>query len=602
MTTLRCWIILINVLFQDVIIKEGHMGRGLDDTRNKIGANSMDNSMKKELFKKFTDHGGKIIDDTEARRQQQRYDKKKQAEYLKKMDSSRGRKHQNLHPELNSAALTKGKKDKDGTGARISILVGRMKLFMRSVFQNVTDFSGNYFSASFFTLLQKDAQNRLLDLKLLLTPLVHASPELKTKLQGTLSRLSSIYYELLLRMEQIYDERTFRELLARFVQSRDAKIPPKSIGEPLRDLYKKIWILRNFHQGCTIALTRSLEIQGEVDEKEKVAIRRNISHARKNLSFLFSILLPKLHLAFCNILKRNYSMDAAPIKELLELTEKDDIGFITDSLAREIMDAKKEQKKHMEDTKEKIKEEEKSIKVTRLQDSIQQGLALMRRLPISKERVFKGQDSPLKLLPQDNKNYLTQLLFREMEREYIFLLTSNQIKYSVEYHEGVKVDVKQQMGDLSIEFDHIHALFEEFNKTLIEKNGIENSTHSITRKNQLMHNITIKYSKLARQSRNRLGKLSGDIERVTRTVIKDHNNNGQLLQNPEDTITSDLNIGEQKKLEDKSVLTCLLSLLQFTSALHYRLTEGDLSGLGEKVDMVYEFEDEKPEEPPPPTE
>ena len=577
------------------------MGRGLDDTRNKIGADAMDDSMKKELFRKFTDHGGKVIDENQARRQKEYRDKKKQSAAKSQIQGVKGARGP-LSPADPRTGALKGKQQKEGIGKRLGIMLGRMKLYIRAVFQNVTDSSGNTLSSKFFHLLQNEAQNRLLDLNLLLTPLVHAPPGLKSRLQANLSRLSSTYYELLLRMEQIHEEKTFQELLVRYVQNKNAKIPPKAIIEPIREIYKKIWILRKFDQSCTIALTRALEVQGEMDDKDKVAIRRNLSRARKNISFVFGTLFPKLHIAVCIMLRRNLTVNDPMIRDFLGLTEKDEIGYITEDLVREIRDAEKKQKQHMEDTKEKIKEEEKSIKVTQLQDSVQQGLALMRRLPISKDRVIQDQDSPLRLLPQDSKTYLTMLLFREMEKEYIFLLTSNQIKYSVQYHEGIKVDIKQQMGDLSIEFDHIHALIEEFNKTLLEKTGIEKSTHSITRKNQLMHNISIKYSKLAKQIRARLGKLCGEIERTTRKVLKDHSDNGQLLQNPEDEITSDLNIGDPKKLEGETVTQCLLTMLQFTSALRYRLTDGDLSGLGEKVDMVYEFNEEKPGAPQPPTE
>lgn len=561
------------------------MGRGLDDTKNKLGVDMMDDGTKKELFKKFTEHGGKVIDDSAARRQQEAGARSAAREgAVSGKTPGKGQEKKPADPK-------KTGKDKPGVGARIGLLVGRMKLYLRSVFQNVMESSGNSFSPKFFELLQNEATNKLLDLNLLLTPLVHAPHELKTKLQAGLTRLSSHYYELLLRMNQLYDEKNFRDILLRHTQAPGAKVPPRSVEEPLRELYKRLYVLRHYSQGCVASLTKGLEIQAETEDKDKVALKRNLSRARKDLDFVFSTLFPKLHLAICNLLRENCQIEDRTVKDYLGIQDKDEVGYLSDQMVKELRDAEKQHKKVLEETKEKLSVESKEIRVGELLDSVRAGLDLMRRLPISKERVITEQDSPLRLLPQDSKSYLTLLLFREMEREYVFLLTSNQIKYSIQYHEGIKIDIKQQLGDQSIEFDQIHAMIEEFNKTLVEKTDIERSTHSVTRKNQLLHNITIKYSKLAKQIRQRFEQFCTNVEKITRRVLTDLNANGQLLQNPDDEIISDLNIGDTKKLEGRTVRECLETLNSFTSAMRYRLADGDLSGLGETIDMVYSFDE-----------
>lgn len=580
------------------------MARDLDDTKRSIGAESMEDNEKKALFNKFREGGGQVIDERRASRAQM-FDKDKQKEFLRQKERSKS------GPRDLQSAIREVTREQVSLGGRVANFFGRIRLYMRSRFQGVMDAGGNL-SSKFLHLLDTTAQNKLLDLQLLTTPLIHpAQPELRTKLLAQLNRINNYYYELLLRLEKLYNEREFREILSRYKVNEKAHITPRSVGEPLRELFKRLYVLRNFSQGCNISLAKGLELQADLEKKDRVALRRNLEHGRKDLSYLFNTLLPKLHLALLNIIKRNYPMGDRRLEDFLGMGPEDEIGYYTHRLAREIRQAQDAQKEALRKQKgttrttdvdseegpaddqhgNEQEQDTNQVRVSSLPKMIQQGLLLMKEVPASRDKLISSGDSPLNYLEDDDKMFHIILLFEEMEREYSFMLTSNQLKIAVDYQAGKKVDVKQEMSDLYIDFNHVRELIEEYGKYTSENYKIERSAqYTLMQKSKMLHSLSINRTKTGKQLRERLGNLSSKIENILRRLLNDYNKDRHLLQNPEDVISFDIVLGEKKKLENVSVLNALIQFLQFAAAFRFRLQEGDLAGLGAKLEYGYTFD------------
>jgi len=566
------------------------MQRDMDDTRRKLGINGMENTEKKELFQKFREHGGEVIDDTPPPKHQM-FDKEKQKEFLKKKQGTTYNEDRDLHSSIKLTGR------KAGFRHRFSLFFQKIRLYFASTIQNVMDSSGHYLSPKFFSLLKTDGQNKLLDMQLLLTPLIHSSQEMRQQIQLGLSRLGTYHYELLVRMGELYTEREFREILARYNVNVRARVTPRSIGEPLRDMYKKFYILRNFSQSCKAALSAALEIQADVEGKEKIALKRNIDHAKKDISFIMGTLIPKLHLAILNILKCYYKTGNKNLEEFLGITYEDSIGFLTEKLVAEMKKAKTKEQQVFNQQKKEIIQEKNEIKVDTLPNPVKEGLILMKELETDKNSMELSKDSTLYYIDRDDKMFFTEILFREMDQEYSFILTSNQIRLNVDYHEGKKVDLRQELSDLYIEFNHIREQVDEYNKSARENFDIEKSPqYTLMQKSKLLHSLSINITKTSRQVRDRFGKLMSRMENILKLLLNDFNNEKRILENPEDKINFDMNLSGRKKMEDTSVLDCLVMTFYFVSALRYRLLIGDLAGLGAKIERVLVFKDESTED------
>lgn len=568
------------------------MAHDLDDIKRRIGADRMDESEQKQLFNKFRDHGGQVIKDRDF--------SDREARQSRNAPAASGR---NRTPSPagsgRSSASQKNKipgERRGGLAAKLGRLISRFKLYLRSVFGGVMDGSGNGLSPKFIELLHGEVQHQLVNLQLLVTPLAHAPIDLKEKLQAILHREGAYYYELILRMDQIYDETDFREILLAARSRNGRPCPPESLEVPLKRLYKKLYALRRFNQSCNSALTRGLEIQADHESKEKVALKKNIQRGRKAVNYLFNQFLPKLHLAILNIVGGNFPMGHRALNRYLEITDEDTVGSITETLQREMRDAAKKQHDTIEQKREAIKKEEESkeISVVSQPDNVQAGLALMREIPLSKKSNGIPKDSPLQCIPATHKMYLTQLYLQEMENEYLFLLTSNKVNISMEYQAGKRTNIKQEFSDIYLEFQKIRESFEEYNKNVVEQQRVQKSTqYSFSQKSQMLHKLTMQISTGDNTGRRKLAKVLYDLLGPLKRLLDDQSGDRIYLQNPDDPIHFEINFGGKKKLDGKRIIEGFQALYRFTSAFHFRLQDGDLAGYGAPVEMTLVFGDEQ---------
>jgi hypothetical protein len=122
------------------------------------------------------------------------------------------------------------------------------------------------------------------------------------------------------------------------------------------------------------------------------------------------------------------------------------------------------------------------------------------------------------------------------------------------------------------------------------------SSTSLAKSKQL-NALSIKLSRLIKQGRERLLTLLRRIEDCLRRIITDQEGEGRLLQNPDDPISFDLLLNEEKRLEGRLVLDSLVEFNRFVSAFAYRLNEGDLSGAGPRIELNYVYDVDPPETP-----
>jgi hypothetical protein len=85
---------------------------------------------------------------------------------------------------------------------------------------------------------------------------------------------------------------------------------------------------------------------------------------------------------------------------------------------------------------------------------------------------------------------------------------------------------------------------------------------------------------LSKNARSKVAEAMGATHDILSTVIKDYNGQRRLLQNPEDQLdfTKDLEYG--KKLHGKKIIEAIVEAFLFSSAFHFMLTYGELSGSG----------------------
>ena len=565
------------------------MSRGLDDTRRSIRIDGMEDTEKKKLFNKFQEHGGEVI--KEDPRKPLTIDRDKQRDLAKRKAGSYGI-PEPVPPGSRSMAgrVASGKK----SGSAIGRFFERFALWFKSTTAGVMEGTGGILSQKFLHHLHSESQARLLDLGLLVTPLAHPSAEFRPKLLAAMSKLGSVYFELIVRIDKLYDEKLLQEVTCLYTPASPKSVTPRSVGEPLRELYKRIYILRSFSQSATTAIVRALEIQAKEEKKESVALAKNIQRAKKSLDYVFSELLPKLHIAVLNILKRNLWYGHRDLEDFLELTDEDRIGYITERIARELTEAKNRQQSLLEAKKTEILDRSPSeIRASSLPDQIRDGLLVMREFPIGKDKIVSGRDNPLSLLDEDSKMYLTEVFFEILDREYSFILTSNKIKIALDYQAGERKDIRKLLNEGYFALDETRNHIKEYNRIVSERWQTERSPqYTPIQKSQMLHKSDMERTRLDNQTRGRFGNILVRIEAALKMLIDDQKGANHFLQNPDEPVHFDISGEGKRRLEGRTVIDAISETWAFVSALRYRLLEGDLSGIGSKVEQVLVYDSE----------
>jgi hypothetical protein len=70
------------------------------------------------------------------------------------------------------------------------------------------------------------------------------------------------------------------------------------------------------------------------------------------------------------------------------------------------------------------------------------------------------------------------------------------------------------------------------------------------------------------------------IHNTLSAVINDYNGQRRLLQNPDERLDFSENLDEVKRLQGKKVIEAVVEAFLYSSAFHFILTYGELSGSG----------------------
>jgi len=582
------------------------MDRRLDDTKRSIGVHGLQDQEKKELFTKFQQHGGEVIKERDpdpagrASRAQQRGALARRTETPPREPAASERRP----APSRQARPAEAKKSEGGLG----LFFERTSLWFRSVFGGVMQSGGGCLASSFFKFLHNKAQTRLLNLGLLVVPLAHANSELRALLRAELAKLGPYHFEYILRLDRVYDETLLRALIDANDPKGRKNVSLRSVSKPLTELYKRIYIMRNFSQSVLAALTRALEVQGLMENRDATILARELQRAKQCVNFVFDELFEKLHIAVLNILKRNFDCGHPELEKFLNLTDEDQIGSLTESLVFEQKEGASEGADALDEEAEDAGGESKPqagakrndsdiIYVLDLPEPVQAGFAIMRKLDFSDERKIAGQEMALALMGEDSKMFCTQILFEILDREYSFVLTSNKIKIALDYQGGERKDIRKSLGDAYFALDETRNNIKEYNHIITERQSVENSPQlTPLQKSQTIHRLDRDRSKLDNQIRNRFGLMLGDIESALGMLIDDTKGANHLLQNPEEILHFVLSGDKKRRLEGCSVIEAITETFVFVSALRFRLREGDLAGLGAKVEQAVRFESGRSQE------
>lgn len=547
----------------------------IDYLRKKTGIDKLDAAQRKKLFREFVDHGGEVVDGTRKGGDKPPIDRK---------TASRGEER-----EKQKSSTAKGDvKTAGGTAARTASQrtaiekkqkkKNSIKMYVHGVMLRVFTLKGSTFRDKFLDEFRDSVRNHIMNLHLVVNSFLKGSSSIKKEIMALSTGENSLFYEILYRMSILYEEKEFEAISKSF---SNTTIPTGPYIDIYKQFFKKLYILGQYTDLCKFFIQKSVDIQLESEKVEKQLAGQITPKLKAAVNSLLLDYLPRLHIILCKMACAYYPLYSQQLDDYLGFSEKDRIGYITRVEKKKRIDELKRMKEYLKRKQEEGHVEEKEeVKAPR---HVERGLRFIDDAITRYEEDYLARDdkSVFNVMLKVDKLYKTAILLDSFDREYSFILTTGKIIFNIDYQEQRKIDVKEEMNrsylllsearhevdDYLEAIDEIHKTEENLRLTLHQKTGIVTTLQK-------------KRSVLSKNARSKVAEAMDATHDILSTVIKDYNGQRRLLQNPEDQLdfTKDLEYG--KKLHGKKIIEAIVEAFLFSSAFHFMLTYGVLSGSG----------------------
>jgi hypothetical protein len=549
----------------------------IDKTKENIGVGKLDEGTRKKLFEKFVEGGGKIVVDKEVRRHLV-IDRDKQKQFLKQVD-----RHPNVRVKKEPAGADEKKKARSLKAApqaspgSFSLFWGRMKLRFKLRFYGVAGMGGYLFNNRFFKKFNNQYKPALMEIQILYLEMFRKNPAVGRNLTAKLDEIKPLYYELIEMTGNLFDKITADQILDQYMNFPQVPKKTLELKEQLMGLYRKLHILNSFENSIAAAFEQAIDLYMRVEENtvdSQHSMRRRLRNA---LFIVFHKFFPRLHLLFCLYQGRYVTVFDTAIDEILGIGETEkpgnrQISKYFDEAAVSVEAAEKQEgsegDKEIDDDRMKL---------------MRRGLELMAYLDMTKLRKEYDRERLFENVSDADKVFLTYLLFKEFDREYSFILTTNKIKFRTDFVARTKVDFKSKLIGLYDKMrkstDTLKEYSEElatYEKTRHEKPSGSSKYIEFTKR---MESLEQKKNAAGKNALSSVREYMLEVVQELQELMDDMDGNQIYIENPQEELSFDPLIEGDKKLNGKKIFEAISTVYCYAMAFAYRLSQGgDLSG------------------------
>ncbi|TAL30638.1 MAG: hypothetical protein EPN93_19380 [Spirochaetes bacterium] len=577
----------------------------IDKTRKNIGATGIDDKEKKDLFNRFVDAGGKVINES-AKKSMVDFDREKQKQYKAKVETHRERvqspapvvRKPKATPASRNASAIAGPGFFQGIWFRLKI---RLKLF----FLGVTDFYGMTIKPGFLERVNSDYKASLIEIQLLYLDIIKRNPGIGRAVTDDLDSFNPIYLELIEMAAGVFDRTLMNQIVESHVSFPDVAQPVSEFRTSFMALFKKLYVLHSYRDFIIYAFEKAINTQAKLEKKKAGEYSTKKKKINNSVALVYYRLFNALYWLMCHYAGTVIPLADPGMERFLGIAEEDKPGKRKKHILAQAAAAKKEQEED-ENTGE--------AKEAAISEETKIGLKMMSRLDLKDLQAKFEVEKHFKVIHGTDKVLIIFLLFREFDEEYSFILTTNKIKYNVVFSPEGKIDFRVQLSDLYKDLRTCMSLFKDYAEIM--------ETYERTRTERPASNAQyIDYSKRIEElekkrnnsGKNLRGSVSSFMEKCSIEFVRlmeDMNGPQKIIDNPQDELVFEQAIEGAKKVNGQKVYEAIKVAFCYIQAFQYRLgPEGDLSGaldfkegqnpqLSPQQDEPGEAADEKPKSNP----
>jgi hypothetical protein len=553
----------------------------IDKTRDNLKVESLEDNLRKDLYKKFVKAGGQVI--KENPRRAIKIDREKQKALSKRLDD-----HQKNIKDRPSTFVTSAKNQSTGSFERSNTQNGFHLLFTRFKLATlgIAKFNGKYFKKKFFENFKNDYNPAMIELQMIYLDLFKQRPMIGHQIIDQLDEMRPLYYELVEMAGDIYDAQLISKFIDNYTISPDSRHSISEYRNTILAFFKKLYVLNNHIDTIHYAFYKSLDLQERMERGKASLYAAKRKKVKNSLFILFNKFLPRLYWLFCLIQGEIIELtNTKRIDELLNISQQMKPGTRASkqSVSKNSPFDSISQDSTPADEEPIVQSSEPEKPKTQISDEVKKGLSLMDSVDFVGLRRELIKDDLIRNVSETDKIMKAYLLFIEFDKEYSFILTTYKIKFLPAYSIRGKSDYRMQLSDI---YNKMRICFDALKEYFISLDIYEKARTDRPVSNEQYFKYTKRLAEHdhEKKQKGRLARMvireymDAIIEEMSK-LIYDMDIKHEIILNPQDMIEFDSALETNRKMMGKKIYEVILSVHAFASAFSYRLSsDGDLSG------------------------
>lgn len=555
-----------------------------DEMRKKLKLDAMGENQQKEMFQKFVQAGGQVVDLQE---------RKKKAASLKKVGEIQSRAEGPL-PDQKSRGPVKEKKrlnidlspeaKKDNP---INQWIERFSSKLGCVLQGQIQWNGDL-KIKFIDLILNDYQNALLNSRMVLASLLYQDRMVASEIKKRflMDTVFPYYFELIFRFDNLLEEELFTDLNA----LRQGRLGEREIHVMMKRLFKPLFILQPYYYSLKTGLEKAVGIERELRKMDLVLASSNTKKLVAQADFIFG----RFYSRIFHLVDYFYKCDTLgkPISftDYLGVSDEDGVGFLTITWKEELLssirkesDASAQSSPVSGFSKQDMPAEsgQEGASEDSGPDPVKRGIQMIsRHIDFNKILEFYCEKKdPRSLFSIKDKVFLSYTLVDFFDKELAFVCNSAKVGYNAVFMDGKRIDMKRELSDLYYRITPIFERVNEYLKIIREVRKLENDVYvSIQERTARSNQYSLQRSQVSKAMRKEAREFFENFSKDLSPILTEASGEKKILQNPEALVEFDQKLNGDRLEQGKKVIDAIRDAYDFTSAAAFLLMDGDLGG------------------------
>ncbi|MCS7204363.1 MAG: hypothetical protein NZ853_01550 [Leptospiraceae bacterium] len=587
-----------------------------DRTRKAIGVNKLQEEEKKKLLKMFQEKGGKVLKEKMVKKEQStllhtrtqtdKSDRREVKSIYERYEQD------SLQKESEKIAREKIERDEilKKASSPLSIFLLKLELWLKGIIY----FGKNEIKPSYMSFLNLEFKKSILESNILTSELL-TDPKFIEEFKKKFQPFS---LELLKRVNLLYDRKQLSDLTSVYSES-GGSVSVDLIRTPLFHFLRKLYVLSFFRELTLKLLLSCIDLQQSIQQKQIELYRNKRRKIEEAWAILMNKALPDFILLAQFIEKKRVPSNSPLLQEIIDLspTELLDPRKIRDFKDVVFEHVNLDQKKsnqtaetnteipttqseisqyQTEEQKENTAQIPQDLQETTINQNIevdskddkkdqahqkvyQYGLRFLLYYPVDVLRKKYDPKDEFKLIPINDKIFLSFLFLNFFDEEFGFVLLTNKIQIQPYWKEGVKINLKEEMSNLYESYRIIERSFRKYFNDFIAYLEVKNDPY--VNKNTIDYRKRLDFHTKKRiQSAIETHKvMSNYIKKSTQillTLYKDTKEKQQVITNPDDVLQLEHTDKKEKLMNNKKVRDVIRDAYATAYTLTYKMEQGEL--------------------------